>query len=607
MRLRKFRVEGFQAFQDSGNMEFSDGFNLIIGQNNSGKSALLRAMRPDLPNDRHRTPDCWQEFRLPVPKAHFVFEASGAEVHDWALRAGGQTYFPLAPDQLNDLEARMIEVFGSTSIVVSGSRTSSEGFVAPYPSHALFEHRQGMPMVCALLRPNNGVLQIARDHRSDDNVSSLFWSAWCQEMFYFTAERLAIGEAPVGYAERLLPNAANLPNVLHNLINERGDVFKKLVDHVCEIFPTVGNLSVRSTPGPNNLEIRVWPTKAMERVELSFPLDSSGTGVSQVIAILTAVNTVENAVVVIDEINSFLHPAAVKSLLRILQTEYYENQYIISTHSPDVVSFSNPKTINLVKRDAYNSTIKELTLTEVSEFREVAEHLGVSMADVFAADRVIWVEGPTEEICFPFLFQAMGGAPLPRGTIITSVAATGDFNRRRDREIVYEVYRRLSSSVATLVVATIFSFDTEELSDADKTGMNEKSGGLLSFLPRRNFECYLLDPIAILNLVVTKDPSSSATVTKESVAAKLSELASDKKLRTNEWTGDLEDVNWLEKVDAAKLIAQTVTELSEGRATFNKKEDSLDLLKDIIARDRQKLLPLYEYVKSLVDGIMAAN
>ncbi len=41
---------------------------------------------------------------------------------------------------------------------------------------------------------------------------------------------------------------------------------------------------------------------------------------AQVTAILTAIMTVDDAIIVIDEINSFLHPSAVKALLRIIQT-----------------------------------------------------------------------------------------------------------------------------------------------------------------------------------------------------------------------------------------------------------------------------------------------
>lgn len=40
MRLLKARILGFQSFGDSGDIEFLDGINLIVGQNNAGKSAF---------------------------------------------------------------------------------------------------------------------------------------------------------------------------------------------------------------------------------------------------------------------------------------------------------------------------------------------------------------------------------------------------------------------------------------------------------------------------------------------------------------------------------------------------------------------------------------
>ena len=86
MKLTKLRIEGFQSFSDSGELEFLDGINLIIGQNNAGKSALLRAMLPTLSDDRHRSRDIWQTFRLPQPKISFTINAPGAEIRDLILR-----------------------------------------------------------------------------------------------------------------------------------------------------------------------------------------------------------------------------------------------------------------------------------------------------------------------------------------------------------------------------------------------------------------------------------------------------------------------------------------------------------------------------------------
>ena len=556
------------------------------------------------PVDFHRTPELWDEPQLPSPEITFHFELSGKEIFDWVIHFRRPLHFPVTSAQGQDIFPVMEQLKDENFINIRLGRSQNPGFLAGYPSHGLFEYQQGTPQICALLTPQNGTLDFRQEFSGGDNFANLLWDAWNKDMFYFTAERLAIGESGHGHAARLSPNASNLPNILHILLNERGDVFRRLVDHLTEIFPTVGNLSIRSRPENSNFEIRVWPTTAMQRVELSFPLNSSGTGVAQAIAILVAIMTVDNAVIIIDEISSFLHPAAAKALLRILRTEYPQHQYIISTHAPEVISFSNAKTIHLVKRKGYESKVERLNLDKVGEFRDVAQHLGVSMADVFAADRVIWVEGPTEELCFPYLYQVFSGQPVPRGTIITSVAATGDFNRKRNREIVYEVYNRLSSAAATLVVATMFSFDTEELSDAEKANMVRDAGGRLRFLPRRHLECYLLDPEAIANIIIAKDSVSANVVTSAIVAAKLTDLADNQKYGIAEWAGNIDDQNWQAKVDAAKLIGQAVSDISEGRATFRKKEDSLELIQGIVSRDREKLRPLFEYVDGLITAVL---
>ncbi len=605
MRLIKARIRGFQSFGDSGEVEFHDGINLIIGQNNAGKSALLRALLPDLPDDQHRTPERWKSYEMPGTEITLTIDISGPEIRDWVLRFSSSLSFPITQGQGRNCDAFMQGIFSRPSLLISVIRPAQFGFSAPYPSHQLFAYTSGQKLH-ASITPNNGSLKIQLFGGDHDSLPHLLFAAWKHETFHFDAERMAIGQAPAGYAERLAPNAANLPNILLSLQGERGGVFQKLVAHLREIFPTVGNLSVRTMPGNNNLlEVRVWPTEAMERVELSFPLNASGTGVAQAIALLTAIMTIDKAIIIIDEINSFLHPAAIKALLRILQTQYAQHQYIISTHAPDVISFSNPTTIHLVKREGYESRVKRLDLTKIETFREVAEHLGVSMADVFAAERVIWVEGQTEELCFPYLYQQTKG-PLPRGTIFTSVVATGDFHaKKRDRTLVYEIYQRLSAAAAPLVVNVAFSFDGENLTESEKCDMRReaKGKGALDFLPRRHLECYLIDSAAIAAFIAHKDPQPASTVTPDSVAAALKKAAAEKPLHIQEWNGNIADEQWLAGVDAAELIGTVCGTLSEQRVRFAKKADSLFLLQHILKNDRQRFDPLAEYVASLVAAV----
>jgi hypothetical protein len=447
----------------------------------------------------------------------------------------------------------------------------------------------------------NGEIKFLGVNRSEsDTLPAVISLLWSQAMFSFTAERFALGECGHGYALRLTPNTQNLPMVLHTLNGTRGSVYQKLVMHMREIFSTVGNISVGPTEN-NNLEIRIWPSEKMDRLELSFPLKSSGTGVSQTIALLTAIMTVDNALIVIDEINSFLHPAAVKALLRILQTEYSHHQYIISTHAPEVIGFSNPKTVHLVKREGYNSSITKLDLNAVYHFREVAENSGVSMADVFAAERVVWVEGPTEELCFPLLYNHAASKPLPKGTIFTSVIATGDFlSKRRDRELIYKIYQRLAGAATPLVVSSAFSFDSEGLASEEKEKMVKESHGLMHFLPRRLIECYLISPEAIAKFINDRDDNDHKTDS-DTISCTLVELAQSANFVIDEWAGDLKETAWLAKVDAAKLIAKTCEIASEYRVTFNKKDDTLSLVKYVQFLEPEQIEELSKYVQSLVD------
>ena len=319
------------------------------------------------------------------------------------------------------------------------------------------------------------------------------------------------------------------------------------------------------------------------------------------IALLTAVMTVEKAVVIVDEINSFLHPAAVKALLRILRTEYGQHQYIISTHAPEVVGFANPSTIHLVRRSGYDSRVQQLDTNDVSAFREVTAHLGVSMADVFAAERVIWVEGESEETLFPFLYRETVG-PVPPGTIFTSVVATGDFGaKKRDKAMVYEAYTRLSEAVATLPVRVLFGFDTEVLSVGEKEDMKRDSGGRLHFLPRRHLECYLLDPGSIAKRIQAKD--SENTTDEAGVRERLLALAAEQRFRVLGVEPNLEDETWLAKVDAAKLLAALFGEVSGHRTTFDKTTDDIELARLILERAPERLAPLIEYIKELVASV----
>ncbi len=386
---------------------------------------------------------------------------------------------------------------------------------------------------------------------------------------------------------------------------ERGDLYNKLKENIRRIIPNVCNISTRPTNifTPNaEVEILVWPKVDMPGPEFGFGLFDSGAGVAQVIAILTAVMTCENAVIIIDEINTFLHPAAVKALLRILQSDYAHHQYIIASHSPEVISFGNPQSVHLVRRDGYESSVQKLDLKNIKDLREAAAQLGISMMDVFAAEKIVWVEGETEELCFPLLYELATGKPLSSAVKFISVLATGDFQRKRNRKLVSEIYRRLSTAAMPLATPAVISFDSEALSDDEKRQMSQESKGAIKFLPRRNFECYLIDPTAIAEFISQRLPGEIPPKA-EDVKATLCRLAGDEKFNNSYWAGNLFCDSWLKRVDGARIIEETCANLSDNSVRYRKNADACEIIKKIAHNNRAHLQELCDYVRSLVDAV----
>src|SRR5205807_1065466 len=107
-----------------------------------------------------------------------------------------------------------------------------------------------------------------------------------------------------------LPNAANLPAVLQRLQTSDPRRFRRYESLVSSVFPEIRQITVPS-PSVQNARILLWSTDPdFERPDLAVPLAESGTGMSQVLAMLYVIVTADfPRVILIDEPQSFLHPS----------------------------------------------------------------------------------------------------------------------------------------------------------------------------------------------------------------------------------------------------------------------------------------------------------
>lgn len=105
MRIRRLRLTSFSCFEDTGWVEFSSGINIILGQNNAGKTAFLRSLDLNSFEDsRHRNHVEWRRERLEQPVLSCEINVSGEEILDAIHLMGGQLFWPVQNPSVNGQE-----------------------------------------------------------------------------------------------------------------------------------------------------------------------------------------------------------------------------------------------------------------------------------------------------------------------------------------------------------------------------------------------------------------------------------------------------------------------------------------------------------------------
>lgn len=464
-----------------------------------------------------------------------------------------------------------------------------------YPSHGLFSPQgQEVRSVNFWSTDNKVVGGAAYRNNKNDSLPNVIQKARDRVIYTFDAKRFGLGRSDHDHTRTLRPDARNLPAVLHNLKENNPHLFGEYKENVTKIFPGIKSITVPPA-GAGTLEIRLWPVEeSVRRPELSVPLDESGTGVGQVLAILYIAMTNEPGVIAIDEPNSFLHPGAAKALIQILK-RYDQHQYIVSTHSPEIIGAAQPAALHLVKFDGEQSRVETFPETTVDDLRMMLEEVGSSISDVFSVDRVVYVEGPTEKECFDIIVRKKRGHDEV-GFAFVALRNTGDFEGRSDTKAILGIYDALSKGGSILPAKVAFSFDREDRDEKQIAELEKRCQGKANVLPRRMTENYLLSPVAIAQVLTGLDGRG---VTTEEVDASL--IKHGEKLMPEKVAFAYGSVAYLKEVHGGKLLRAVFNDVTEARVDYDKVRHGVMILKAVFEVDPSSLDELTTYVLSLVD------
>jgi hypothetical protein len=618
MYINKFRLTNYKSYSDSGEVEFKPGFNIIVGQNNAGKTALLEALTLQFNGIPHRTIETVPFPGAPPPELSTAYSWMVVDRQE-LLRIIGDNQpkfirypnnfkldgvlFPQIPDGavkfLQWILSHQKFEFG-TILQRNSTGGTSWQFNQPlclYPPQPYATG--GNPLFISFRLDSQGnfsqIHNVAADQSND--VSVFLTQRLSTQIYRFMAERYQIGEYTFGHSNVLTSNAQNLPEVLNSL-QANHEKFRLYNDLVHEILPQIRRIAVRPHPaGGGRVQIIVWPhdPKTM-RDDVTVPLSESGTGVGQVLAILYVVMTsVHPQVIIIDEPQNFLHPGALRKLIEVLKT-YPMHQYILATHSPTVISAADPQVLLMTQLKNSASTVATLNVSDARDLYSSLADIGASLSDVFGADRILWVEGATEQQCFPQIISTILKRPL-MGTAIVSIRETGDLEGR-DAQRVFQLYNRLSQASVLLPPAAGFVLDSECRSEARKQELRKLSQERAEFIPRRMYENYLLMPPAIAAVASEIKGFRDSPVSVQEIA----DLIEKKGKELDFYCKGTKAIppNWLQGIDGARVLSEMFSELSESRVTYEKTKHGMLLTKWLVQHNPAAL----EEVAVLLKGIL---
>jgi len=401
---------------------------------------------------------------------------------------------------------------------------------------------------------------------------------------------------PLQAAYELPGDAQNLAQFLQTLQGKDRDIFQAIERFVIQVFPEFRYINPVSTPG-NQVSLVLTESSSGRNI----PLANSGTGVEQMLALAAFVlTTPKNALILLDEPHSYLHPSAERALVQFLR-DHEEHTYFISTHSAILInSFESDRIIHVDPPGRPYALSPDTKDTSKALF-----DLGYRNSDLLFNDRLIIVEGPSDKEILPILLLADGelsqsdlnrtGFPILDGIGKGSTSIQTAILR----------YEKLLNAIGRASQPHLYLLDGDRRGD-EKTvieGTTNPMTGVritVQFLPRLEIENYLLAPDAISAAIQEElalgcpEPQTGA-VNVSRVLEALLESDNQRLFPNGKTQNQGRELN-LKQVKGSLLLEEIY---DKAGLQYNKKRSGALIAKRIAAKNQPALSELTDLVRSI--------
>jgi len=232
-----------------------------------------------------------------------------------------------------------------------------------------------------------------------------------------------------------------------------------------------------------------------------FLMEANGAGVREALRLILDLELNGPVLALIEEPEVHLHPGMEHAIESYLRQKGRESQMFITTHSTNFVDSVSFQNVYLVSRDGSNKTVCEAVDAGDAAFRIQAE-LGLRLSSVFMFDRLVFVEGPSDEAVLRELATILN--------IDTGKENVGFVRMGGVRNFAYYAAEHTLDLLARRRIRMWFIVDRDESADDEVARMVSRLGGRarLIVLERREMENYLLDAEAVDAFIVEKRKAS---------------------------------------------------------------------------------------------------
>lgn len=429
--LSKVRIKNYRSIE-SLSLELGLS-NLLIGQNNTGKTNFLKALN------------------LAVSGAADISEDDIFVAHGERLERAKTAMIDIVLQPVDE-RGRISNEFSEfwTSVFTdSWITTGADGNFVGIRTEIKFDlikDSYGLSRRC--IRQwgdsiDDATIETRKTNFNEDMRTYL-------QSFYMDANRDIVQDLRnrKSYFGRVTSNYDLAQEIIYEIEEQLNAANAKIIESIPSLQQTKERIAViGQTIGSGSSRVEIEPlarkitdlNKGMDIImqdgnAASFPISQHGYGTRSWISFLTLSAFVENQsqrlreddeaeqfiMLTMEEPEAHLHPQAQRQLFE--QISCFQGQKVVSTHSPSIIAQCMlTDTIYFSKRDGKTTAIRYKSDDAQSDAESIFREVINTRADLLFASAVILCEGITEELALPVFFaEHFGCAPYSLGVSIIS-------------------------------------------------------------------------------------------------------------------------------------------------------------------------------------------